>query len=323
MTITAGEDLTSDVFYVADDPDEPPEDPQDPGQPAEAAADEPPPDDPERAPFGWTRDRGSKAWRPKLRAGRPRAPAGQEELRAAAPPEQPPRDDPPREDRKPPPPPAAPASSAATGTDGAVPMPAKGLIARKIDKTYRRAGRFIAMRDPDIGAAFIMAGTKEDPDDVTAGEAWEELCRVNPRVRAFVMRFVTGGTYWDLVMAHAPIFLAILMKESVLKYIPFRALLERWAEPEETAAPEDLRPEDAGEMMDLAEEQARRMARGLGITVDEKVLAAARAQAERQHSAQTAAQNGGAEPSSAAAPDGNRQQRRAQQSRARRKAGHR
>ena len=252
-----------------------------------------------------------------------KSPPDQEALKAAgiAPTNLP--DDPPREDRKPPPASAAPPAGAGAATDGVVPMPAKGLIARKIDKTYRRAGRFIAMRDEDIGAAFIMAGTKEDPDDVTAGEAWEELCRVNPRVRAFVMRFVTGGTYWDLVMAHAPIFLAILMKESVLKYIPFRALLERWAEPGETAEATDLRPEDAAEMMDLAENQARRMAAGLGIKVDDKVMAAARAQAERQHSAQTATQNGGGEPSSAAAPPGNRHERRAQQSRARRKAGHR
>lgn len=316
------EDLTADEFYTAEDPPEDP-DPQgsgalaDPPEPS-AAADEPPPPDPVSAPFGYTRDRGSKEWRPKLRPGRPKHPPTAEELKAGAPPEPPPADEPPREDRRAAP--AAPPPSA--GQDAAPAMPAKGLIARKINKAYRRAGRFISLRDPDIGAAFIMAGTKEDEDEITAGEAWEELCRTNPRVRAFVMRFIQGGTYWDLIMAHAPIFLAILMKDAVLKYIPFRALLERWAEPEETAEGAELRPEDTAAMMDLAQAQAEKMAAGLGVKVSPQMMANARAQAERQHSAQNG--GGAAAPGERPPPaPGNRHQRRAAQSRAKRKAGSR
>lgn len=314
-----GEDLTADEFYAADDPDE------DEGG-AEAAAgppapdpDEPPPPDPERAPFGWTRDRGSKEWRPKMRAGRPpRVPPSADELTTSGPPPAPPpRDDPPREDKR-----SRPAAPPPATAPADVAMPAAGFIARRVDKLYRRAGRFITLKDAEIGAAFIMAGTKEDDEDVTAGEAWEALCRTNPRVRAWVMRALQGGVYWDLVMAHAPILLALLMKESVLRFIPFRALLESWAEPEDTAEGAELRPDDVGQMMDLAEDQARRTAARMGLKdIPPEVMKAARAQAERQAAAQggrAAAEDGEAP----AARPGNRHQRRAAQSRAqRRKAG--
>jgi hypothetical protein len=326
LTAPADEDLTADDYYTADDP----EDDQDPAAPTGAGGagtaappdhdpGDPPPSGPE-APFGWTRDRHTGQWRPKLRPGRPpKAPPGAEEL-AEGPPADREQDQPPREDAKP----AGPAPGA---PDEPVAMPAAGFIARKVNKLYRRAGRIISAKDEEIGAAFIAAGTKEDEDDVTAGEAWENLCRVNPRIRAWVMRLLTGGLYWDLVMAHAPIMLAILMKPAVLKYIPFRALLERWAEPDGTATPEDgpdLRPGDVGQMMDMAESQARRMAAGLGMKdIPPEVMRAARQQAERQAAAQAGtAPTGDATTAPPARPPGNRHQRRAAQSRAaRRKAG--
>jgi hypothetical protein len=288
------EDLTDDDFYTADDPADYPEEgaAENPGAPGQGAPDPdaPPPPGPD-APFGWTRDKGTKEWRPKLRAGRPRAPASAEELAQQAPPPPPEPDAPPRED-------ARPAAGGPGAPDEVTAMPAAGWIAKRVDKIYRRTGRFISLKDEEIGAAFALAGTKDDPEDVTAGEAWEALCRTNPRVRAWVLRALKGGVYWDLVMAHAPVFLAVLMKESVLKFIPFRALLERWAEPDDTAEGAELRPGDVGEMMDLAEQQARRMAQGLGLGhIPPEVMKAARAQAERQ----AATQGGSAVPGDATA----------------------
>ena len=94
-----------------------------------------------------------------------------------------------------------------------------------MNKLYRRIGKFVRVMDHDIGSAIIASTQKDDEEDTTVGEAWEEIARTNPRIRAALLKAVSGGAYTSLFMAHAPIFLAILMKEGIRKRIPFGKII--------------------------------------------------------------------------------------------------
>lgn len=109
----------------------------------------------------------------------------------------------------------------------AAPVPAfrAGPIAAGMNKLYRRVGKIVRSMDYDIGSAIIASTQKVDEDDTTVGEAWEEIARTNPRIRAFLLRMMSGTAWSTLFMAHAPIFLAILMKEGIRKHIPFGKLI--------------------------------------------------------------------------------------------------
>ena len=194
---------------------------------------------PGEAPYGWTTDRATGERRPKKVPGRPRArPPSVEELKAAA-------------------------DAAPDGPDEALPGPAPGdrapdekgrhrrgeaasgapepddgryvpgRIAKGMNRLYRRAGKIVKAFDPAVGEALIEVTRKDDDDDLTVGDAWEELARVNPRIRRFLMRLITGGAWGQLAAAHAPIILAVLMKPRVLEHIPFSRLIEALADRDE------------------------------------------------------------------------------------------
>ena len=244
-------------------------------------AEEPPEDSipagEEEAPYGWRRDDDGNLV-PRKKPGRPRKQATPDEM----------------------PPDASPVSRAAdrppdtTGdrkraeTPGAVPaMPRGGVIAAGVNKLYRRAGKITRAMDPDIGAAIIACTRKDgdEPDELTVGEAWENLARANPRVRAFLLKAIAGGAWGDLVMAHAPLGLALMMKPAVQRLIPFGRLAESMAEPDEDTPagegglPGGMTADDFGQMRDLAAQQARRMAERMGHPVSDEQLAEAVAQA--------------------------------------------
>ena len=134
-----------------------------------------------------------------------------------------------------------------------------GVIAKGMNKMYAQAGKIIRAMDPDIGEAIISCTRKESEDDVTVGEAWDELARTNPRVRAFLMKLMTGNAWRQLFWAHLPILLAVVMKENIRKHLPFQKVVNSVLEPdEETGAPSDisamlgnLSPEDVEQMMPL------------------------------------------------------------------------
>ena len=135
----------------------------------------------------------------------------------------------------------------------------EGQIAGGLNRLYRKAGQIIKAFDPVVGAAFIEATRKDDPADVTVGEAWEELARGNPRIRAFLLPMITGGAWGQLVMAHAPILLAVAMKDAVRSRIPFGKVTEAFLGPDEGEAPAaegtpfgGLRPEDVDAMQQAA-----------------------------------------------------------------------
>ena len=169
-------------------------------------------------------------------------------------------------------------------------MPKGGVIAAGVNKLYRRAGKFLRVFDAELGEAFIACTRREDDadDELTVGEAWENLCKTNPRVRRAVMKAIAGGAAGDLIMAHAPIGIALLMKPMVQKLIPFDRLIGSMGEPDEDTPegegdlPGGMTESDFDQMRGLAEQQAARMAARMGMNVSPEDLAAASAQAASQ-----------------------------------------
>jgi hypothetical protein len=253
------------------------------------------------APFGWTRDRKTGKLRPKTRPGRPKVPPSPEELAAAPPVE--------REPDRPPASTKAGGRPAARAPVPALPMPRGGVIAAGVDKLYRRAGKLLRALDYDIGQALIECTRAENLDEgeLTVGQAWEQVAKTNPRIRAFLMRAIAGGAWGDLIMAHAPLGIALVMKPAVQRLIPWGRIVESMAEPDEDTPdgegglPGGMTAADFEELRNTAAEQARRVAARMGIQVSDEELAEA------------AAGVSGSVP-----PAFNRQQRRAAASRAKR-----
>jgi len=261
---STGINLADDALY-ADDDDEPGEVPGQDAPPAPSAD----------APYGYTLDRETREWRPKKRPGRPKVPASAEELAG-----QPPVDRP--ADRAPG------RGKSARPPAEEVPMPAGGVIARGVNKLYRRAGKVVRAMDYDIGTAIIECTRPEQrPDDVdpadwepdlTVGEAWENLCKVNPRIRRFVLGCLKGGAWSDLLMAHAPIGMAIVMKPAILRFIPFKRLIESLAEEDEDTPegegglPGGMTAADVGDMEALARDMAAKAAAKMGVRVTDADL---------------------------------------------------
>ncbi len=154
-------------------------------------------------------------------------------------------------------------------TEPELPSYRQGVIAKGMNSLYAKTGRIIRAMDYDIGTAVIAATRKESPDDVTVGEAWDELARTNPRIRRALLKLITGGAWTQLFMAHAPIFLAIIMKDSIRRHIPLGGLMESVLSPDDvTGEPSEmsqamggLTPEDGQQMM----EQAMGMMQNMGI----------------------------------------------------------
>lgn len=157
-----------------------------------------------------------------------------------------------------------------------VPQYREGQIAKGMNKMYRRAGKVIRAFDHDTGTAFIEATRKEllddgepDPEDITVGEAWDELACTNPRIRRFLLKMIAGGAWGQLFMAHAPILLVVMMKEPVRGLIPFSRILMSMAEPDddtpegEGGLPGGMTAADVAEASRLAQEQMA----GMGFTV--------------------------------------------------------
>jgi hypothetical protein len=99
-----------------------------------------------------------------------------------------------------------------------------GPIAKGMNKLYRRVGKLVSMADPMTGQAFVDITRKDDEDDVTVGEAWEELARVNPRIRAALNKLLTGSGWGQLVMCHMPILLAVAIRTGVLERLNLSGL---------------------------------------------------------------------------------------------------
>lgn len=238
------------------------------------------------APYGYTRDRETGEMRPKKAPGRPKAPPGLDELKQGTP-DAPPADPPPgdrapdRGRRK--------GKGKAPAADEPVPQHRPGQITKGMNKLYRRAGKIVRAMDRDIGTAIIEAteNTAEPgPDGViteddSVGAAWEEVARANPRIRRFLLKMIAGGAYGSLVMAHAPIGMAIVMKPAILNHIPFSKIIASLAEPDEGTPPGEgglpggMTEADVAQMADVAGQMAARM----GLALPPEVAQAAAAMA--------------------------------------------
>jgi hypothetical protein len=248
------------------------------------------------APYGYTTDRLTGERRPKKSPGRPRSSVPLEDLKAsvAAAPidgaEDAAADPGPPADRAPGPQPRRRGGRggrvirASSAPQSEAPPYRPGVITAGVNHLYRQAGKIIRAMDPDIGTAVLEAArnTAEpgEPDD-SVGAAWDQLARTNPRVRAFVMKALAGGAVGQLVMAHAPIALAIMLKPAILRLIPFAKVVESLAEPDESTPPGagglpgGLDMADFEQMRALAEQQARAM----GMNLPPDVVASMAAQA--------------------------------------------
>jgi hypothetical protein len=229
-----------------------------------AAAAAAPTVDPE-APYGWTTDADGNR-RPKKTAGRPRKSPSADELKAGAETraaEQP--GESPAEDRAP----ARPGRgrkrlpAGAAAEDGAVvPQHRPGVITKGMNKRYRQLGKLIRPLDKDTGQALIgmTENTSEEPDeDTSVGACWDELARVNPRVRKFCLAVIQGGAYGALVMAHAPLGVAVALKFVSANPGFIGRLILSMSEPDEDTPegegglPFGMTAEDAAQMMKMAE----------------------------------------------------------------------
>lgn len=151
-----------------------------------------------------------------------------------------------------------------------------GPIAKGVNRLYLRAGKVMRVFDPVLGAALIECTRKElDEDgepvegDLTVGEAWEELARTNPRIRGILLQFISGGAKVQLLMAHAPFLLALMMKPGVMNRIPFHRFIESWFadDGQDDGAPaagpfDGLTEQDAAQMMAMAQQWAGQMMGG-------------------------------------------------------------
>jgi hypothetical protein len=160
------------------------------------------------------------------------------------------------------------------------------VITKGVNKLYRKAGKIVRAMDADIGEAIIQAArntSEEDGEDDSVGAAWDELCKTNPRIRKFVMRCLGGGAWGQLLMAHAPIALAIMMKPAILRLIPFSAIVKSFAEPDddtpagEGGLPGGMTASDLGQARDLAMAQLARMGMNIPPEIAEQMMQAAQA----------------------------------------------
>jgi hypothetical protein len=234
------------------------------------------------APFGYTVDRATGARRPKKVPGRPARPASGggsvptygtsppiEDLKAAGTKRNPDQDRAPETPKRPRLRLGKTRDDRAPKEEPEYPPFRAGPIAKGMNKLYAKAGKMIQVMDPDIGAAILSATRKESDDDVTVGEAWEEIARTNPRIRAFLLKLIAGGAWSQLFMAHAPILLAIMMKDRIRKHIPFMKLIEALLADDEDGEQSDvskavggLTPDDAKQMQDAMNSMAARMGMG-------------------------------------------------------------
>lgn len=216
------------------------------------------------APYGYTRDRETGELRPKKQAGRPRRSPSVDELKAQ------------RADSEGDTKPAdrPPDARGAKRTRGGEKEPSKpvvvwheGQIERGMNRLYRRAGKLCRAFDRDIGTALIEMTRKEDPDDITVGQAWEDVARVNPRIRVFCLRIISGGVYGALVYAHLPLAIAIISKDSVRRLLPLGNLMDSFLTPDTEPGGdgssmadgtpfEGLHPQDMAQMYAMAQHLA-------------------------------------------------------------------
>jgi hypothetical protein len=147
--------------------------------------------------------------------------------------------------------PGAPAKGRRKAMKAQAPLPPfrAGVIAKGMNGLYRRAGRIVRIWDYDIGSAIIATTRADDEDDVTVGDAWENVAKTNPRIRAFLLKMMAGGAWTQLATAHLPIFMAIALKDGIRQRIPFMDVAQTFLTDEPDQEGTDPVPSGLAQMM--------------------------------------------------------------------------
>lgn len=83
-------------------------------------------------------------------------------------------------------------------------MPRPGVIARQLAEVYTGLGMMLMPFDPTCGSAIMQASEE-------CGKSVEKLCKQNPTVRRYVLKFLETSVIGELIIAHMPILLAVAM----------------------------------------------------------------------------------------------------------------
>ena len=152
-----------------------------------------------------------------------------------------------------------------------------GPIAKGMNRLYFKAGRLISIKNAAVGQAFINSTLKVDDEDLTVGDAWEEIARTNPKIRAILMRLLEGNAWMNLFMAHLPILLAVMSEAGFLDNMPLGKMLAAFmsappsgnGEASHGDAVSDLLstidPADAAQIMGIAQGMMANITAGQGM----------------------------------------------------------
>lgn len=94
-----------------------------------------------------------------------------------------------------------------------VKMPAKGVLKRAVMDIYGFAGMSLSMFRPNIAKVIV-----ENAEDCAA--AWEDLAETNESVRRVLLSLTKTSAWGGIILAHAPIALAIYSEINAPKVEP-------------------------------------------------------------------------------------------------------
>lgn len=89
-----------------------------------------------------------------------------------------------------------------------------GKYKEPVSQFYVVIGMACAPLAPRTGMAFV-----ENADSVA--EEWDKLARTNPKVKRALDRFVTGGGWGGLLLAHGAIGMVAVQETGLLSKVPF------------------------------------------------------------------------------------------------------
>lgn len=78
-----------------------------------------------------------------------------------------------------------------------------GVLVRPLTDLYETIGGMVCLADQVCGTAIIQSAPE-------AAKSLDELARVNPKVRKALIKMVSGGVTGKVVIAHLPIFMAVM-----------------------------------------------------------------------------------------------------------------
>lgn len=119
-------------------------------------------------------------------------------------------------------------------------MPRAGVIAKGV-------GKFYTMLGLGIGVLCMPCGTPWVENSDAAGEAWEELARKNPKVRAALLKALEVGDIGALVAVHLPMMTQVIFHHTALGESLREKMGQAFAESVEQEMKQQAEAENKGE----------------------------------------------------------------------------